>query len=496
MDSSIADVVNPFRRGIVVSGIVIAGIVVAVLLLGALPGAGADSEGVNSAAGGDGWATVFTETFESGISAGWLITDENGTQGGEYYWATSVYTHSQGAASVWATGGGTDGGLLDPEIDSYPDSALSWMIYGPVDLTGTTSARLTFDRLLDTQVSLDVLQVMASTEGGNPQDFDDVLTTLSGNSQGWEAETLDVSNLAGEDQVWIAFLFSSNASGSDGKGVFVDNVGLYSMVEQRVYLPAVRKEPTPTPTPTPTPSPTPEFHYHDGFGDPESGWSTVYHPDPQDWYHWFYSNGEYHLDIKDDRTDVKSSPGVELPDGDYVIEVDARFRYSGGWWTAYGILFDAKDDPDPNKSDLGDYFMLWVLWEGAGQHKWGILRDYTGGQDAMDWGLLDSQYYNYGSDGLAWNHWKIVRTANDVTIYCNGALVGTSGHARPTTNYQVLFGLYGSTYETNYTTFSWDDYEVYPVSGRRTAGWDMTSRGSIVVSGDFTMDALLPHPEE
>ena len=84
MDSSTADVVNPFRRGIVVSGIVMAGIVVAILLLGALPGAGADSDGVHSAASGAGWATVFTETFESGISAGWLITDENGTQGGEY----------------------------------------------------------------------------------------------------------------------------------------------------------------------------------------------------------------------------------------------------------------------------------------------------------------------------------------------------------------------------------------------------------------------------
>ena len=114
----------------------------------------------------------------------------------------------------------------------------------------------------------------------------------------------------------------------------------------------------------------------------------------------------------------------------------------------------------------------------------------------MNWALLDSEYYNYGSDGLAWNHWKIVRKANDITIYCNGTLVGTVGHARPTTNYQVLFGLYGSTYETNQTNFSWDDYEVYPVGGHHTAGWDMTPHGPIVVSGDFTMGALLPHPEE
>ena len=231
--------------------------------------------------------------------------------------------------------------------------------------------------------------------------------------------------------------------------------------------------------------------YYDDFSDSSSGWPVTYHPDPQDWYHWYYENGRYKLDVGDDRTDVKASPGVDLPPGDYVLEVDARFRYNGGWWTSYGIIFDGKDDPDPSHSDLGDYFMLWILWEGAKKHKWGILEDYQGGQADPSWQILDSSDYNYGDYGLEWNHWKIVRSASNIKVYVNGNYLGTVAKARPTTNYQVLFGLYGSTYETNQVNISWDDYWVR-YAGTAASTWDVTPREPIVVSGDFGLERSLP----
>jgi hypothetical protein len=97
----------------------------------------------NSPAGG--WTTALTETFESGIPAGWQITDTDGLTNGEYYWAATNITASQGMTSVWATGGGQNGIFLTPLSDTYPNNAASLMRYGPIDLNATSAVSLTYN---------------------------------------------------------------------------------------------------------------------------------------------------------------------------------------------------------------------------------------------------------------------------------------------------------------------------------------------------------------
>lgn len=459
------------RKFILIGGLTLSSLLILVAIVGAMTGSALSAQ---QPEGGPTWDTVFTETFESGIGAGWDVSDGN-LADGEHYWATTTFTASQGTMSAWATGGGADGASLTAGTDDYPNNATSYMVRDSVSLSGTTRAQLTFDYLVNTEADFDLLQVAASTDGSTYQ----TLETFSGDSQGWQTTTLELDEFAGEENVWIRFFFSSNGVVTD-RGVFVDNIIFETLTTQQTYLPFVRKDPTPTPTNTPTPTPTPTtppYHYFDDFSDSNSGWPVVDHTwDSQDCFRWYYEDENYKANICDDRTDVKVSPLVPLPTGDYSLDVDAHFRYTGGnwWWTSYGILFDAKDEPNPNRPDLGDYYMIWVLWEGDGVHKWKILKDVPGDQeDVTSWETLPSSIYNYGSNGSDWNHWRIERSATRIRVLVNGHQIANVAEPRPTTNNQILFGVFASTYETSVSRVGFDNVLVDYINGP-SAPWTGT----------------------
>jgi len=109
-------------------------------------------------------------------------------------------------------------------VNNYPDDLESWLIYGPFSLAGATAAELTFRRWQQTEEGYDWLSWLASVDGQHFYgDMD------SGDTGGWVAETLDLSDvytlgdLRGQPQVWIAFLFQSDADTGD-LGAFVDEV--------------------------------------------------------------------------------------------------------------------------------------------------------------------------------------------------------------------------------------------------------------------------------
>lgn len=482
---------SKMKKVLLLTSMLIGSFIAVFALVGLLTGNAASADSTNQT--NQSWTIVFTDSFEGDITADWTLEDGNAGTAGEYYWATTSYTATEGTNSVWATGGGADGELLVPGTDPYPNNALSYMIRGPVDISNTTRARLSFDYWVKTEPTLDVLQAQVSTDGST---FTSV-TSLSGDSNGWQTEVVDLSSYAGAEELWIAFLFSSNGANND-LGVFIDNVVLETRVETDTYLPMMVKDPTATPTftPTPTPSPTPQpYYYFEDFDDGAGGWPVVDHThDPRDCFRWFVEDDQYKVDICDDRTDVKVSPLIQQPDGDYVIEVDARFRNDGGWWTSYGIIFDGKDDPDPSKPDLGDYYMLWVLWEGSGIHKWQIMKDIPGDQlDLTGWKNLSPSVYNYGDHGLEWNKWRIERTESTIRIYVNGHLLDTVSEPRPRTNFQNIFGVYASTYETGSSRAAFDNYLVDYLNGSGPA-WQGTPK-PFYESGSMGLDTLLPHED-
>jgi hypothetical protein len=144
-------------------------------------------------------------------------------------------------------GGGTDGAGLSCVAD-YPDDVLSWMVYGPFSLSDAIAAELTFQLWLNAERDYDLFYYMASIDGeefyGPPG--------LSGSTDEWTAVTLDLTavpelgNLAGQPEVWIAFVFASDFAVHYSDGAHVDDVLV------RKWVGAAE-----TPTATATPSATP-----------------------------------------------------------------------------------------------------------------------------------------------------------------------------------------------------------------------------------------------
>ena len=149
---------------------------------------------------------------------------------GEHHWGMRGCRRYEGFASGWALGGGSDGQLLSCG-DDYPHGADSWMVYGPFSLVGAAAADLSFKLWMNTESTYDYVFRGASTDGSHFSGY-----RSTGNSSGWIDKTLDLSdvpnqgNLTGEPRVWVAMIFSSDASINAAEGAFIDNVVLRKFV--------------------------------------------------------------------------------------------------------------------------------------------------------------------------------------------------------------------------------------------------------------------------
>ncbi len=167
-----------------------------------------------------------SEDFEGPFPpACWYTFDNNGSQYGEYFWARRDCRPHGGSYSGWGVGGGANGKNLGCGSD-YPGVADSWMVYGPIDLSGAQHPELCFWYWLQSELTNDRLSWSASVDGAA---FYGV--GVSGDSQGWVPMKFDLTNvptlgdLRGNASVWIAFGFASNDTQS-GKGAYVDDIRL------------------------------------------------------------------------------------------------------------------------------------------------------------------------------------------------------------------------------------------------------------------------------
>jgi hypothetical protein len=147
---------------------------------------------------------------------------------------------------LWPAAGCQDG--VDPLQFLYPNHADSWLVYGPFSLADAASAQMNFSLWAQLEEGYDFLYWAASVDGVNFSG--EGITGNSTNvqpptSQGWLDVTFDLSDvvelgdLTGRPQVWVAFIFQSDGSNSDD-GPFLDDV----LIQKRVA------STTATPTPT------------------------------------------------------------------------------------------------------------------------------------------------------------------------------------------------------------------------------------------------------
>ena len=177
-----------------------------------------------------GWTTVFTDSFES-FPADWALY--TGTLDQEWdstaHMADDEYNPAS-TMSVWSAAGGAD--AVDPASGNYPNDLESWMIRGPIDLSAWKMAEIDFSANYDIEEG-DWLGVCAASfaTAPVPADFDQDqnCSWLTGTTEGWEYDYLDLSGYVGSSDVYIAFVFQSDGSNAeDYAGPFIDELELWA----------------------------------------------------------------------------------------------------------------------------------------------------------------------------------------------------------------------------------------------------------------------------
>ncbi len=179
--------------------------------------------------GPDGTVALLREDFERGFPGynGWGVLGGYGP-----YWDDVMYMVGPGVFR--ATSGYYSGYCVGSHIrppGPYWDACASWMVAGPFDLSGVSEAHLRFYVWLDTELYHDTI-----FWGVGPETWDGVYDgfSVSGNSRGWVGVPSDppfyeapLTNYCGDDEVYIAFVFSSDW-GTNREGVYLDDILLYT----------------------------------------------------------------------------------------------------------------------------------------------------------------------------------------------------------------------------------------------------------------------------
>ena len=219
-------------------------------------------------------AIVMSEDFEGAWpAAGWEVLDDGSSDGGEYLWSKRDCHPRMGNFAGWSVGGGAQGSALTCS-GNYPNNVRSWALYGPFDLSGATTASLSFHFWGRTEAGqgcpYDLLFVGSSTDGTDFQG-----SGYCGNwTDGYHQRVFDLGDRLGHSQVWVGFGLISDGS-ITYNGITIDNVTLdvtggpgttatwtptptgQTTSEAWISFPLVMKRyPKPTDTPTPTSTPT------------------------------------------------------------------------------------------------------------------------------------------------------------------------------------------------------------------------------------------------
>jgi len=163
------------------------------------------------------WSMVVAEDFEGSFpSSGWWTWDQDGLQYGEYFWGLDDSHPHQGRWAAWCAAGGSG----PRTFGGYPNHCQSWLVYGPFSLADAAAADLAFFYESEIQPPGDTFFCGYSTDGRN---FDGGY--LRSSSKGYVEGRLDLRPACGRRQVWIAFLFVSDATGT-ARGVWIDDLVL------------------------------------------------------------------------------------------------------------------------------------------------------------------------------------------------------------------------------------------------------------------------------
>jgi hypothetical protein len=159
------------------------------------------------------WLTIMYDGFDSGTfpHQPWVLY-------GDPTWGKTGVNSFGGNYSIWCAAGGLH--PVNPtETPYYPRYMNSWATYGPIDLSDTTIAQLTFKLSCRTTPGRDYIYWLSSTDGINYAGY-----RQSAGDGTWSDIIMDLSEFGGCSQVWFAFNFTSDGTQESLPGAFIDNV--------------------------------------------------------------------------------------------------------------------------------------------------------------------------------------------------------------------------------------------------------------------------------
>lgn len=175
------------------------------------------------------WETIKTEGFEGAWPNDWNCYSNSSV---DCYWSDDSNRSSEGSWSGYCADGGYDA----PTEQEYLTDMNAWMVYGPFSLADANDAELWYDVWYETESDYDYFKVMASTNGTNFYGWH-----YHGDSEGWDydnefdfTDVYTLGDITGENQVWVAFLFTSDGSVCY-EGAYVDEVELIKNYEYPEY---------------------------------------------------------------------------------------------------------------------------------------------------------------------------------------------------------------------------------------------------------------------
>ena len=157
--------------------------------------------------------TIFADGFEGGTSPRQSSNSPT--------WGRTSYRTATGAWSAFC------GGRRRRRRGPCPGSMDAWLVAGPYDLSTVTSGTLSFKVWLSSQLDDDWVSGMVSVDGV-------AFYGWSGSGaavRAGPARSIDLTsvpgagNVCGHSQVWVAFVFQSDAT-VGGEGAYVDDVVL------------------------------------------------------------------------------------------------------------------------------------------------------------------------------------------------------------------------------------------------------------------------------
>lgn len=167
----------------------------------------------------DHWNRLLAEDFEGSFPQNPCAVYDGSDDGFNRSWGRNNLRSASGLWAGWPASAGADN--VNPAMSHYPANLDSWLICGPFDMRAGQDLMTQFARWMEINDVDDYFFVGASVDA----------VTFHGLAwsgvDDWAAYHVWFQNVAGEEQVWVGWLFHSDADENRAAGVWLDDVEIW-----------------------------------------------------------------------------------------------------------------------------------------------------------------------------------------------------------------------------------------------------------------------------